>query len=411
MRFVSFFLLKYKKSYLHTMSALSIYAIGMSTIIIAVLGVGWLETWSKLRVPSMYPYFADLRTIQGSIDSAANGFNPQKMNPGDPWGRTMNYPSVWFDIAKFFQLSDDLHFLIFGAVIVLSFLLSSAYLVRRFPSAWLLVALFSGSTLLAIERGNNDLLVFFLIFLSLFLPQIFQILVISIAFLLKVYPVFAVLSVALEKRKWWIFLTLLFIVSWVLLPQYSDISSGNSAGGFLSYGLKSTIEIFIDSRYFFIRKILNGNGILFDTFLLVAFLLALFHIIYYRKKWTALLKIKLTNKMAQALEVRMFKAGAGIYCGTFIVSSNWDYRLIFLLLCFPFLQTLSHSLYNKFLPFAMILAMNLWIGGLFPTVYGPPIMNIINTLSKNIIFIFLTILLFQLSPRLKRVINKIIIVS
>jgi hypothetical protein len=225
-----------------------------------------------------------------------------------------------------------LHFLIFGAVIVLSFLLSSAYLVRRFPSAWLLVALFSGSTLLAIERGNNDLLVFFLIFLSLFLPQIFQILVISIAFLLKVYPVFAVLSVVLEKRKWWIFLTLLFIVSWVLLPQYSDISSGNSAGGFLSYGLKSTIEIFIDGRYLFIRKVLNGNDILFDTFLLVAFLLALFHIIYYRKKWTALLKIKLTNKMAQALEVRMFKAGAGIYCGTFIVSSNWDYRLIFLLL-------------------------------------------------------------------------------
>jgi hypothetical protein len=393
------------------MSALFIYAIGMSTILISVLGVGWLETWSKLRVPAMYPYFADLRTIQGSIDSEANGLNPQKMNPGDPWGRPMNYPSVWFDIANFFKLSDDLYFLIFGIVIVLSFLLSSAYLVGRFPSAWILIALFSGSTLLAIERGNNDLFVFFLIFLSLFLPQIFQILVISIAFLLKIYPVFAILSVAIEKRKWWIFLSLLFIVSWVLFPQYSDISSGNSARGFLSYGLKSNIEIFIGGRHLFIRKVLNGNGIFFDTFLFVASLLALVCMIYYRKKWTALLKIQLTNKMAQALEVRMFIAGAGIYCGTFIVSSNWDYRLIFLLLCFPFLQTLSHSLYNKFLPFAMVLAMNLWIGGLFPTVYGPPIMNVINTLSKNFIFILLTILLLQLSPRLKRVMNKIEIVT
>ncbi len=393
------------------MSALSVYAIGMSTILISVLGVGWLETWNILRVPSIYPYFADLRAIQGSIYSAANGFNPQELNPGDPRGTRMNYPLIWFYIAKFLQISDDLHFLIFAVVIVISFLLSSAYLVGRFPSAWLLVALFSGSTLLAIERGNNDLFIFFLIFISLFLPQFFQILLVSLAFLLKIYPIFVVLSISLEKRKWWIFLFLLFIVSLVLIPQYSDISSGNTAHGFLSYGLKSTIEIFTDGRYLFIRKVLNGNGILFDTFLLVAFLLALFHIIYYRKEWIALLKIKLTNNMAQALEVRMFKAGAGIYCGTFIVSSNWDYRLIFLLLCFPFLQTLSHSLYNKLLPFAMILAMNLWIGGLFPTVYGPSIMNIINTLSKNFIFILLTIILLQLSPRLRSLLHKIETVS
>jgi hypothetical protein len=30
-------------------------------------------------------------------------------------------------------------------------------------------------------------------------------------------------------------------------------------------------------------------------------------------------------------------AGAAIYCGTFILGNNWDYRLIFLILTFPFL--------------------------------------------------------------------------
>ena len=30
--------------------------------------------------------------------------------------------------------------------------------------------------------------------------------------------------------------------------------------------------------------------------------------------------------------------GAAIYVGTFILSSNWDYRLIFLIFCIPFLQ-------------------------------------------------------------------------
>jgi hypothetical protein len=30
--------------------------------------------------------------------------------------------------------------------------------------------------------------------------------------------------------------------------------------------------------------------------------------------------------------------GAAIYVGTFMLSANWDYRLIFLIFCIPFLQ-------------------------------------------------------------------------
>ena len=36
--------------------------------------------------------------------------------------------------------------------------------------------------------------------------------------------------------------------------------------------------------------------------------------------------------------VDLMLVGAAIYVGTFILSSNWDYRLIFLVFCIPFLQ-------------------------------------------------------------------------
>ena len=36
-----------------------------------------------------------------------------------------------------------------------------------------------------------------------------------------------------------------------------------------------------------------------------------------------------------------FQCGAGIYCGTFLLGNNWDYRLMFLAFAMPFLASLS----------------------------------------------------------------------
>ncbi|MBY0379068.1 MAG: hypothetical protein K2P99_01565, partial [Burkholderiales bacterium] len=83
-------------------------------VTICIFVFGYTQTWDAVLVPTMafplksnwyfgntinphifsygHPVFGDMRVIQGSIDSYNAGFNPHIFNPGDPWGRLMNYP-------------------------------------------------------------------------------------------------------------------------------------------------------------------------------------------------------------------------------------------------------------------------------------------------------------------------------
>jgi hypothetical protein len=74
------------------------------TVIVALAGsiayFGWVRTWSSVFVPTMYPPFADMRVIQGAVITVEHGLNSRVSNPGDPWGRTFNYPMLWVAIGK-----------------------------------------------------------------------------------------------------------------------------------------------------------------------------------------------------------------------------------------------------------------------------------------------------------------------
>lgn len=50
--------------------------------------------------------------------------------------------------------------------------------------------------------------------------------------------------------------------------------------------------------------------------------------------------------------------GALIYTGTFIISGNWDYRLIFLLFCIPFFMGLKELGLRLGLSALMLFALN-----------------------------------------------------
>jgi len=64
-------------------------------VVISLVINGWTKTWTHLGVnPSMKPIFADLRPLQGAALSIKEGFDPNYVNPGDPWGRAQNYPSI-----------------------------------------------------------------------------------------------------------------------------------------------------------------------------------------------------------------------------------------------------------------------------------------------------------------------------
>jgi len=78
-----------------------------------------------------------------------------------------------------------------------------------------------------------------------------------------------------------------------------------------------------------------------------------------------------------SVEEKMFLAGAGIFIGTFVVSANFDHRLIFLILTFPYLINKLNSkllviyffilifCFNSFLYSGDPYSMNYFLKGVF----------------------------------------------
>ena len=85
----------------------------------------------------------------------------------------------------------------------------------------------------------------------------------------------------------------------------------------------------------------------------------------------------------------MFLVGAYVYVGTFFLSSNWDYRLIFLMLCVPYLMSLDDRYLRSLISVSLIIAFNQ-----LPLhfVLGPTGVGV-NILSKLILAVFFTVII------------------
>lgn len=320
-----------------------VYLAAMIALLGSILYFGWTRTWSALSVPTMSPAFADMRIIQGAIISVRQGLNPQIDNAGDVWHRQLNYPSFWVKIGEAVNLLDESRFMLVCSIVILGFLGVCAFQLYRFPSLGLLVASLSTAPLLGIERGNIDLIVFCLVFLfSLMLPRRWSPICLLIATALKLYPVFA-LSSFFIRRQFLLFFSSLIpaaaIFVW-LMPELSIIRSQTPVSSHVSYGFPSVL------------KFIEWNHITPFAFagFVAAVCVATLGLILCLRKWQC-------DRFHAGLAFNLFLSGASIYVGTFIFTSNMDYRLMFLILCIPFLQTNSVP-FARVLIVLVILAMN-----------------------------------------------------
>lgn len=352
--------------------------LGWLAILISVLTIGWTNTWKTLGVPTMWPPFADMRTVQGSLISIELGFNPQTENPGDPWKRVMNYPSLWSSVAEVLNLQDESNYLILISTWIVLFVFCCYSLLRKFPSLFHLLLCFSGSALLAVERGNNDLLVFVLLFLAASSNAVFSTIAVTLATLLKIYPLLIV-PAFLKTPKTIILMTAGVGCALLLLwPELSSILSGTPVPGGLSYGSKRISAV--AQKYI---------AIPLPSIALSLSFLAISFVIFFKQETRKLLATdNLTNT-----EERLFLIGSCVYIGTFILSSNWDYRLIFLLFCAPLVLKLKLQTLKYLLLAALVIAMNeLLMNALFGK-FGLAV----NILSKTfLLIVFCSITLLKL---------------
>jgi hypothetical protein len=348
----------------------SVFATGWLAIAAAVLLFGWTPTWAALTVPTDQPLFSDMRSVQGAIEAVHHGLNPQVVNPADPWHRTMDYPIVWERIAERLHFEVEADYLSFEIVLVLAFLASVAGMVWWSPSWWLVAAAFSSSILLLVERGNNDLAVFSLVCLAQAVPLAAGLGILFVAALLKLYPVLCWPAFIRTRNTLILAAVLGAAFALLLQDELGAIHKAQPMRAYLSYGSPSF------SYAFKVIGHVTVPGMLISAVLVVASLGALMMFAGH---------IRFVQDERFEARRRFFYAGAFVFLGTFVLGSNWDYRLTFLLFCVPLLATLQSAVFRRTLLVILLVSLNHSALGTWFGLAG----YAVNELAKGVLFVLL----------------------
>jgi hypothetical protein len=352
-----------------------IYIFVCFAILFSILMFGWIKTWKFLSVGYIYPPFNDLRVIPLALNIFKEGLDPYThvLLEGTSW--YFNYPSIWILIGDFFKLNTEYNFLIFAISNVFIYLVVCYFFLKKYPSPWLLVAFFSGSSLLCVERGNVDLIIFYIIYLAIISPILFRSFLIFICSILKIYPIF---SFIISYRNKFFISMLLFLFGLYFLYHLDEflISKNNTPiSAINSYGTP-TIS-------YLINKIFK---IKINYWIINIFLIIFCFISYKSRKLKKLISYKTYNEQISIF----FLTGASIFLGTFLFSGNFVYRLIFIIFCIPFVEKILNNKLRYSTLFLILIASNDPI--LFYNFFSVPIAVLINVFSTSILFIIISLL-------------------
>lgn len=297
---------------------------------------GYDETWKLWRVPVQHPQFADFRLIPGSAESYRNGFEPTQKNPGDPHNRIFNYPAFW-RLFFYTNITQDDTVWIVTVMLVLFFV--GVFLfpqnITILDSIGMLFVIFSPAAMLLYERGNVDLIVFFLCVLTVlsidYSPFITAALLIF-AMVVKLYPLFGVTVLLKESKPRFIGLFLgCFGVLGVYL--YETFESFKASWGLTMRGA----EISYGANVLFLRYAQYFSNLFgvspISPLLKYGPIILAFVLITITGIFGLASRGSLTSSSTRNLAA--FRMGASVYVGTFLLGNNWDYRLVFLIFVLP----------------------------------------------------------------------------
>ncbi len=310
-------------------------------------------------------WFLDSYIILAANDAVAAGLNPFDPIPFDRLGRGHVYSEWWLELGRLGLTRAD-NFL-FGSVCVLGFISVGIASVRprSFPqAAWAALLMLSPPFLFAVNRANNDLVIFILIGIPLLLlrgpPASWKPLLLAgvliIATGLKYYPIVALVALALLVR-----------------PTPRGLWTAGGAGALALLVLWSEraaiargVFPFPDSIYLFgapiIWRDLNLSGA--TTLLLSTTVIAL--------AATWLVRRQLTVGLGEPTggtegDRWMFTVGALILTGCFLAGTSFAYRWIFALWLGPWLWSLRiHGRHPTLAKITLgLLLLNVWLDGLY----------------------------------------------
>ena len=317
----------------------------------AIFTLGWFTTgesdraWRLLGVPSLFPTFADLRTITHAIDCMRKGLDPYTTGVCDPWGRLYNYPSIWLHLGAIGISSTSTNAI---GLIFIGLLCASLLLIydtgTATSGALAFAAAVSPPILLLLERGNIDVLMFVSLVISAYLmakrtglgATLAQSGLIAFLAILKIYPIAG--AVVLSHKKLGYFaialtcvLAAIGMLSVVGPGELNVIALNTPQAIGRSYG---------DAPIFMAAK---DHGLLPATFDAVALrvsagatALALASIAF----TLSLLRADILRGILPVLDSGSARGAVAmscmsVFCFSFLLGTNFDYRLVFLLGVLP----------------------------------------------------------------------------
>ncbi|AKC83728.1 hypothetical protein IMCC26134_14795 [Verrucomicrobia bacterium IMCC26134] len=318
--------------------AFAIIALWMAGFATALISLGSNKAVALIIAQPMGRTYADLRLFPSSRQEFANGGNPCLTNPSDHWGRTYNYPGLWLSFMRFPESSVPL----LGTTLIVLWLAGlgtwwGVLTLRQGLAGGLLAC--SPPVILALERGNTDLIIFLFLLIALYAlgrrKLIWSGLIIIGAFVLKLYPVVALFSF---MRLGWsraiprlaLGLATCALYFFIFREELSQALGNTPKSVLTSYGSTIWIQAITYLANESSDKIYSATPLLIHVKLAAAFLVLAAFALGWRKSNTVA-----TPPPDRHLEG--FWLGAIIFAATFIIGANFDYRLIFLLLCVPWL--------------------------------------------------------------------------
>jgi len=333
-----------RRSFVCRIGSGTVVALGLAATTIALLAlgrvVGWDPTWRAFGVTPLQPPFFDMHVINDYAACAWKGvdaYEPQACNIVN-----FNIPPTWLWLGFLGVDASDSSWLSVLVIAATAIVLVLLFRGRSWPYGVIaLGAVISPSVMMGVERGNLDLLILALVGSAALIYEEGRIgrACGAIAFLglgvvLKLFPMFCVSLAARLSRQTFLFacatlaLSLIYVVSTM---KYVLLIRRNVPTTFiLSYGYKA---IFLGLDHIRSEAGLNPTE-LADTWVpactaaVVLICAAIVAITTFRNR-------REFCSVDISVAGTAFLFGAGIYCGTFLLGTNFIYRLMFLLLCVP----------------------------------------------------------------------------
>ncbi len=342
-------------------------------VLLGVRGATGTTPWATVGVPPGALSFEDLRSVTSAWDCSRRGVDPFPYNPCDPFAheitgirRAANYPRlwIWFSHAGLGQ-GDTVPLGVAIGVLFFLAALAVAGPLTLGEGAVYGAGLLSPATLLGVERGNADLLMFALVVAGVLLvrrsPWAAAVPLVA-AGVLKLFPAAALALFARERRRFAAGAAGVALLIAYGLATLSDIRTLRSViprEVAYSYGAGVAVQALHDAGVAWAQ---SPNEVRYLRLGLLALGLV---------GAAILLRGVRPVDAPGGLRLDAFWAGASIYAGSYVFGSNFDYRLAFLVLCVPQLCAWARSGASPLpgaRPALASLVLTLWLSSA-----GPPL--------------------------------------